>query len=193
MKSICVYCGASPGGDPAYAAMARAVGFHLASEGYRLVYGGGQVGLMGVLADAAVDAGGAVTGVIPDFLHHREIAHPRVSDMRVVTSMHERKHVMAEESDAFIALPGGIGTMEELFEIWTWSALGRHTKPVGLINVNGYYDGLLAFLDRMQGDGFVQARHRDMLFSGGDIADLLARMGDYDHPGMIPSLERARM
>ncbi|GGH06115.1 putative cytokinin riboside 5'-monophosphate phosphoribohydrolase [Glycocaulis albus] len=188
-----MYCGASPGGHPAYAETAQAVGFHLASEGYRLVYGGGQVGLMGVLADAAVDAGGGVTGVIPDFLHHREIAHPRVADMRIVSSMHERKHVMAEESDAFIALPGGIGTMEELFEIWTWSALGRHTKPVGLINVNGYYDGLLAFLDRMQADGFVQARHRAMLFSGDDIAALLASMADYNHPGMIPSLERARM
>lgn len=193
MQSVCVYCGSNPGAAPEYARAAAALGTHLAREGLRLVYGGGQVGLMGILADAAVEAGGAVTGIIPDFLHHREIAHPRVSDMRVVSSMHERKQIMADEADGFIALPGGIGTMEELFEIWTWSQLGRHVKPVGLINVAGYYDGLLTFLDRMQGDGFIQDRHRAMLISGSDPADVLARMAAYHHPGVIPSLERARM
>lgn len=114
MQSVCVYCGSNPGAAPEYAKAASALGTHLAREGMRLVYGGGQVGLMGILADAAVEAGGAVTGIIPDFLHHREIAHPRVSDMRVVSSMHERKQIMADEADGFIALPGGIGTMEEL-------------------------------------------------------------------------------
>ncbi|MFN3835229.1 MAG: TIGR00730 family Rossman fold protein [Glycocaulis sp.] len=193
MQSVCVYCGSNPGAAPDYARAAAALGTHLAREGMRLVYGGGQVGLMGILADAAVEAGGAVTGVIPDFLHHREIAHPRVSDMRVVSSMHERKQIMADEAEGFIALPGGIGTMEELFEIWTWSQLGRHVKPVGLINVAGYYDGLLAFLDRMQADGFIQPRHRTMLISGSDPADVLSRMAGYAHPGVIPSLERARM
>ena len=193
MRSICVYCGSSPGSSPLYAEAAAALGTHLAREGIRLVYGGGQVGLMGVLATAAVEAGGAVTGVIPDFLHHREIAHAGVEDMRVVSSMHERKQVMADEADGFIALPGGIGTMEELFEIWTWSQLGRHLKPVGLINVVGYYDGLLAFLDRMQGDGFIQARHRAMLVAGSEPGDVIARMASYSHPGVIPSLERARM
>jgi len=189
LKSICVYCGSNTGADPAYAEAARAVGRALAEAGVRLVYGGGQVGLMGILADAAIDAGGAVTGVIPDFLHHKEIAHPRVTDMRIVTTMHERKMMMAEESDGFIAMPGGLGTLEELFEMWTWSQLGRHQKPLGLLNVNGYWNQMLAFLDHMQAEGFVEARHRNMLACEDSPDAVIAALQAHEHPGMIASLE----
>ncbi len=189
LKSICVYCGSNTGADPAYADAARAVGAALARSGVRLVYGGGQVGLMGILADAAIDAGGDVLGVIPDFLHHKEIAHPRVSDMRIVTTMHERKMIMAEEADAFIAMPGGLGTLEELFEMWTWSQLGRHDKPLGLLNINGYWDQMLAFLDHMQAEGFVEARHRAMLACEENPETLIAVLKAAEHPGMIASLE----
>jgi hypothetical protein len=189
LKSICVYCGANPGADPAYAEAARAVGRALAEAGVRLVYGGGQVGLMGILADAAIDAGGDVTGVIPAFLDHKEIAHPRVTDMRIVTTMHERKMIMAEEAEGFIALPGGLGTMEELFEMWTWSQLGRHEKPLGLLNVNGYWDQLLAFLDHMQAEGFVEARHRAMLICEDSPEGVIAALNAHEYPGTIASLE----
>lgn len=189
LRSICVYCGANPGASPAYADAARAIGAALAQAGVRLVYGGGQVGLMGILADAAIDAGGKVTGVIPGFLDRKEIAHPRVSDMRIVTTMHERKMMMAEEAEGFIALPGGLGTMEELFEMWTWSQLGRHEKPLGLLNVNGYWDQLLAFLDHMQAEGFVEAKHRGMLACEDTPEAVIAALNAYQHPGMIASLE----
>ena len=189
LKSICVYCGSNTGADPAYAEAARAVGAALAQSGVRLVYGGGQVGLMGILADAAIDAGGDVLGVIPDFLHHKEIAHPRVSDMRIVTTMHERKMIMAEAADAFIAMPGGLGTLEELFEMWTWSQLGRHDKPLGLLNINGYWDQMLGFLDHMQGEGFVEARHRAMLACEDTPDALIEALKAAEHPGMIASLE----
>ncbi len=190
--SVCVYCGSNFGGDEAYAEAARDMGRTLAQRGLRLVYGGGQVGLMGVVADACIDAGGEVTGVIPDFLHHKEIAHPRVQDMHIVTSMHERKLMMADHSDAFIAMPGGLGTLEELFEVWTWSQLGRHKKPVAVLNVNGYWDRMLEFLDHMQGEGFVEGRHREMLLSGATPANVLDSLTDYEFPGMIASLERAQ-
>jgi uncharacterized protein (TIGR00730 family) len=186
--SVCVYCGSSPGAAPEYADAARAVGRGLAERGLRLVYGGGQVGLMGVVADACIDAGGQVTGVIPDFLHRREIAHGRVQDMRIVSSMHERKQIMADEADAFLALPGGIGTMEELFEVWTWSQLGRHLKPVAVLNVKGYYDGLLAFLDRMAEEDFIKPHHRAMLVSNGGFGEVLAKLHAWEHPGVIDSL-----
>ncbi|MGJ3231043.1 MAG: TIGR00730 family Rossman fold protein [Oceanicaulis sp.] len=192
LKSICVYCGSSTGAADEYRAAAVAMGETLARRGLRLVYGGGQVGLMGVLADACLDAGGAVTGVIPDFLHHKEIAHPRVPDMRIVASMHERKHMMADESDAFIALPGGLGTLEELFEVWTWSQLGRHEKPVGVLNVGGYFDQLLGFLDHMRGEGFVEEKHRSMLKCGETPDAVIDALQAYEFPGMIESLERAR-
>lgn len=192
MKSICIYCGSKTGAAPAYAEAAREAGRALAEQGVRLVYGGGRVGLMGVAADACLDAGGQVTGVIPDFLAVREVAHPRVQDMRVVTSMHERKQIMADESDGFIALPGGIGTMEELFEIWTWSQLGRHAKPVGLLNVAGYFDHLLAFLDRMTEEGFIEARHRKALVTADTLDVLIPAMEAHEHPGVIESLSRGQ-
>ena len=188
LQSICVYCGASFGELADYRRAAEQVGAALAQRDIRLVYGGGQVGLMGVVADACLDAGGRVTGVIPDFLDKKEIAHPRVDDMHIVSSMHERKLKMAEAADAFIALPGGIGTMEELFEVWTWSQLGRHEKPVGVLNVQGYYDPLLTFLDGMRDNGFVEAKHRAMLMEAEDVNALIDAMIGYEHPGAIASL-----
>src|SRR5918998_1589884 len=155
MRRLCVFCGSSPGGHPDYLAAAAGLGRLLAQEGLGLVYGGASVGLMGAVADAALDAGAEVTGVIPQALVDREIAHPRVGDLRVVGSMHERKAVMAELSDGFITLPGGLGTMEELFEILTWNILGIYDKPCALLNVNGYYDGLELFLDHAAREGFV--------------------------------------
>lgn len=192
MKSICVYCGSKTGESPVYAEAARIVGAALAAEGVTLVYGGGRVGLMGILADACLEAGGEVVGVIPDFLAEKEVAHMGVQDMRVVSSMHERKQLMADLSDGFIALPGGLGTLEELFEIWTWSQLGRHADPVGLYNVQGYFDALLTFLDHVAGEGFVERRHRDLLTVSGDIGDLIARMRAAEHPGVIATLARDR-
>jgi len=193
LRSVCVYCGSSAGAAPQYAEAARAMGRTLAERSVRLVYGGGQVGLMGVLADACLDAGGAVTGVIPDFLHHKEIAHARVADMRVVASMHERKQVMADEADAFAALPGGLGTMEELFEVWTWAQLGRHRKPVGLLNVNGYFAGLTGFLDHMLAEGFVEPRHRAMLCEDANPDALLGKLAACEFPGVVASLARHQM
>ena len=147
MKRVCVFSGSSPGADIAYRAAAIDLGHGLVDRGIELVYGGAHVGLMGVLADAALEGGGRVTGVIPQSLVEREIAHPGLSDLRIVDSMHERKALMAELADAFVALPGGIGTLEELFEVYTWNQLGLHAKPLGLFNVRGYFDGLVRFLD----------------------------------------------
>ncbi len=192
MNSVCVYCGSNFGSDPIYTEAAEAMGRTLAERDLRLVYGGGQVGLMGVVADACIDAGGQVLGVIPDFLDHKEIAHPRVQDMRIVSSMHERKLMMADNADAFIAMPGGLGTMEELFEVWTWSQLGRHKKPVGLLNMKGYWDKLTAFLDHMRDEGFVEGRHRDMLLSAETPEAVLEALESYEFPGMIASLERTQ-
>jgi hypothetical protein len=160
---ICVFCGSSPGARPAYAEAAAETGRLLASEGIGLVYGGGQVGLMGVLADAALAQGGEVTGVIPQALVDREIGHPGVPDMRVVGSMHERKALMAELADAFVALPGGLGTLEELFEVYTWSQLGLHRKPCGLLDVDDYYAGITAFLAHAVEERFLPEQHRAML------------------------------
>lgn len=190
IKSLCVYCGANPGADPEFANAAREVGRYLGSRGCRLVYGGGQVGLMGIVADSTLDAGGSVTGIIPDFLHEAEVAHPGVDDLHVVSSMHERKQMMADEAEAFLAMPGGIGTMEELFEAWTWSQLGRHEKPVGLLNVGGYYDKLLGFLDTMAANGFLQDKHRAMLIDDVAIEPLMERINAYEHPGAIQSMDR---
>jgi uncharacterized protein (TIGR00730 family) len=192
MKSLCVYCGSHTGESDRFAEAAEAIGRALAERGIALVYGGGQVGLMGLAADACLDAGGHVIGVIPDFLHRKEIAHPRVPDMRIVTSMHERKQIMSDLAGGFLALPGGIGTMEELFEAWTWSQLGRHAKPVGLLNVGGYFDGLLTFLDTMRSEGFIAEKHRDMLLVGDGIDALLDRLEAYEHPGAIDHLTRAQ-
>lgn len=179
---ICVFSGSSPGNSPAYGQAASALGKLLARNALDLVYGGAAVGLMGVVADAVLAEGGHVTGVIPQALVAREVAHRGLTDLHVVESMHERKALMADLSDGFIALPGGIGTFEELFEIWTWSQLGSHDKPCGLLNVLGFYDGLLEFLDHVAEQGFLKAAHRDMLLVNKDPAALLGAMARYRAP-----------
>ena len=181
MNAVCVYCGSSPGTDPAHAAAARGVGRLLAASGRTLVYGGGHVGLMGAVADAALAAGGRVIGVIPRSLAEKELAHHGLSDLRVVGSMHERKAMMADLADAFLALPGGLGTLEELFETWTWGQLGLHAKPCGLLNVAGFYDPLLALVDHMVAERFVGADHRRLLLVDTDPEKLLATMASL-HP-----------
>ena len=153
--SVAVYCGSRAGLDPAWAEQARIVGRWIASRGGRLVYGGGHNGLMGIVADTALQAGGQVLGVIPQALVDKEYAHGGCTELRIVQTMHERKRIMAEEADAFVALPGGIGTLEEFFEVWTWRQLGYHDKPVGLLNPKGHYDGLLAFMARTVAEEFM--------------------------------------
>jgi uncharacterized protein (TIGR00730 family) len=173
MRSVCVFCGSSPGTRPAYAEAAQALGRALAAHGLGLVYGGGNVGLMGVVADAVLTAGGEVIGVIPHALMAREIGHTGVTTMHVVDSMHERKALMADQADAFIALPGGVGTFEELFEAITWTQLGLHAKPCGLLNVEGFYDDLLRFLDHAWAEGFIKPETRAIVKASADVAELL--------------------
>ena len=185
MNTICVYCGSSPGRDPAYAAAAHAVGRLLAETGRTLVYGGGHVGLMGAVADAALAAGGKVIGVIPRALEEKELAHDGLTELRVVGSMHERKAIMADLADGFLALPGGLGTLEELFETWTWGQLGLHAKPYGLLNVAGFYDPLLALVDHMVDERFVGPAHRELLLVDSAPERLLERMAAH-HVASLP-------
>ncbi|MGC8723412.1 MAG: TIGR00730 family Rossman fold protein [Acidobacteriota bacterium] len=192
MKRLCVFCGSSVGDDPAFAEAAEAVGGALAERRITLVYGGGNVGLMGVLADAALRAGGEVIGVIPKALMEWEVGHLGLSDLRVVDSMHERKALMAELSDGFAALPGGIGTLEEFFEIWTWAQLGVHHKPCGLLNAKGYYDPLVVFLDAMVERGFLKPRHRSMAIVEREVGPLLAALEVYRPPEGEPRLNGRR-
>lgn len=182
MNSVCVFCGSHSGKDGAYAEAARATGLAIAHAGIRLVYGGGKVGLMGVVADAVLSSGGQVTGVLPRALFEREIAHSGVADMRVVESMHERKELMAGLADAFIALPGGAGTMEEIFEQWTWSQLGIHAKPCGFLNVNGYFSPLFAMIERMVTEGFLAQSFAAMLAIETEPEQLLQRFRAYQPP-----------
>ena len=173
--SLCVYCGSRLGAFPAYEAAARQMGAEIGRLGWQLVYGGGRAGLMGVIADAALAAGAPVIGVIPQSLVERELGHQGLTELHVVSTMHERKLLMAERSDAFVALPGGIGTFEELFEVWTWRQLGYHDKPLGLLNVDGYYDGLLAFMRQTLRHGFVTEPQQALLQVDRDPKALLAR------------------
>ena len=173
MRSLCVFAGSSPGARPEYARAAAELGARIAERGWTLVYGGASVGLMGVLADATLASGGRVIGVIPEALLRREVAHGGLSELRVVITMHERKALMAELSDGVAALPGGFGTLEEFFEMLTWAQLGLHVKPCGLLNAGGYYDPLLAFLDRTVHERFVHPAHRGMIVSRESAADLL--------------------
>jgi len=182
LKSVCVFCGASSGTNPAYREAAVALGRALAERKLTLVYGGGAVGLMGIVADAALEAGGEVIGIIPESLMNAEIGHKGLSRLEVVDGMHARKARMAELSDAFIALPGGLGTLEELFEVWTWGQLGYHAKPLGLLDVNGFYDKLGGFLDHIVEEGFVRPQHRDMLLLGQQPDELLAAMDRFVAP-----------
>jgi uncharacterized protein (TIGR00730 family) len=173
LSSVCVFCGSNGGADPAYTATAEAVGTGLAQRGIRIVYGGGRVGLMGALADAARAAGGEVIGVMPQQLVDREIGHTGIDDLRVVETMHERKALMVELADAFVALPGGIGTLEELFEVYTWAQLGIHAKPLALLDVAGYYEPLAAFLDHAVAQRFLRAETRAMLSIADSLDDVL--------------------
>jgi uncharacterized protein (TIGR00730 family) len=172
---ICVYAGSNPGADPAYAEVAAELARLLAGRGIGIVYGGAHVGLMGIVADTALAAGGEVIGVIPQHLIDREVGHTGLTELRVVGSMHERKAQMADLSDAFVALPGGAGTLEELIEVFTWSMLGLHAKPMGVLNVNGYYDGLAALLDNAVAQGFLRAEHRASLHAEPTPEALLER------------------
>jgi len=176
MPSLCVFCGSSPGARPEYRDAARAFGQVLASRGIRLVYGGGHVGLMGVVADAVLGAQGEVVGVITDGLQAREVGHTALPDLRVVATMHERKALMASLSDAFVALPGGAGTLDEFFEAWTWTQLGIHRKPVALLNVAGYFDGLIAFLEHAVDQRFIHQEHWEAVVVDTDPARLVDRV-----------------
>ena len=182
MDRICVYCGSRPGSDPAFLTAAGSFGRLLAERDLGLVYGGGDVGLMGAVADGALAGGGEVVGVIPEALYEREVAHEGLSELLVVDSMHTRKRRMAALADGFVALPGGFGTLEELVEMLTWAQLGFHTDPCGLLNVAGYYDGLVSFFDTQVDAGFVDPAHRDILAVTDDPHDLLARFEAYDSP-----------
>jgi uncharacterized protein (TIGR00730 family) len=175
-QRICVFCGSALGANAAYRQSAASLGAELASRGLGLVFGGGKVGLMGVVADATLAGGGHAIGVIPSFLSSREIAHDGLPDLRVVGSMHERKALMANLSDAFVVLPGGMGTLDEMCEILTWAQLGLHQKPVGLLNTNGYFDEFVAFLDRAVAEGFVRAEHRRLLVVETDPVELLIQL-----------------
>jgi len=179
MESICVFAGSSSGTRAAYASAAEELGRAIAGRGWRVVYGGGRVGLMGVLADAALGAGGEVIGVIPEALMRKEVGHQGLTDLRVVQTMHQRKALMSELSDGVVALPGGLGTLEELFEILTWAQLGIHAKPCGMLNADGYYDDLLRFLDQTVSKGFVRGEHRDMIIAASEASALLDLMAAY--------------
>jgi uncharacterized protein (TIGR00730 family) len=190
MRSLCVFCGSNAGAQSAYADAARDMGRTLAARGIRLVYGGGHVGLMGVLADAAMAAGGDVVGVITEGLQLREVGHKGLPELRVVPSMHERKAVMSSLSDAFVALPGGAGTLDELFEAWTWTQLGIHRKPIGFLNTAGYYDPLLTFLDRAVAERFIRADDRASIVVESEPAKLLDRIATSTLPEADKWLDR---
>jgi uncharacterized protein (TIGR00730 family) len=185
MKNVCVFCGSSTGVNPAYALAARELGRTLAQRKLVLVYGGGRVGLMGEVATAALAAGGEVLGVIPHALSGKEIALAECTELIVVDTMHERKALMADRSDAFVALPGGYGTCDELFEIITWAQLGIHKKPVGLLNVNGFFTPLLGWLDHVVGEGLLKPKHRDLLLVADTVPDLLAKLASWTPPEPI--------
>jgi len=182
MKRICVFCGTNPGSRPEYGAAARRLGKILAEQGIELVYGGASVGIMGELADSVHEHGGHVTGIIPQQLVEKEAAHTGIPNLIVVASMHQRKSQMADMSDGFIALPGGIGTLEGLFEILTWAQLGIHAKPSGILNVEGYFDGLTGFLDHAVREGFLTEEHRQAIIVESDPVRLLQRMHAYTPP-----------
>ena len=188
---LCVFAGSSPGANPNYVREAQKLGALLAKRKIGLVYGGASVGLMGAVADAALEGGGEVIGVIPKSLLAREIAHKQLSELRIVSSMHERKATMAQLSEGFIAIPGGIGTLEEIFEIWTWRQLGEHEKPCALLNTDDYYSPLLAFIDRVVTEAFVEPAHREMLLVDADPERLLDRMKPMCRLSSLNGLEEA--
>lgn len=184
IKSVTVFCGSSPGASPVYQQAAAALGQTLARQSIRLVYGGAKVGLMGVVADAALQAGGEVIGVLPHFLAGKEIAHAGLTELLLVETMHERKLKMAELSDASVSLPGGFGTMEEFFEVLTWAQLGLHAKPVGLLNINSFYEPLYALFDRMQQEQFLKPENRQLVLMAETAEELLQRFDSYVAPAV---------
>jgi uncharacterized protein (TIGR00730 family) len=190
MKAITVFCGSSAGVRPEYGAAADELGHTLAELGLTLVYGGASVGLMGRVADAALAHGGRVVGIIPEALASKELAHRGLTELHVVQSMHARKQMMAERADAFVALPGGVGTLEELFEVWTWAQLGHHDKPCALLDVAGYYERLAEFLDHTAAEGFVRPAHREMLIVETDAHRLLDRLASYRAPTVAKWIAR---
>jgi len=190
LSSVCVFCGSNGGADPAYLEAAAAAGRGLAERGLRLVYGGGKVGMMGAVADGALEAGGDVVGVIPQQIFDLEIGHAGLSDLRVVGSMHERKALMADLADAFVALPGGIGTFEELFEVFTWAQLGLHRKPLGLLDIAGYYAPLEAMLDHAVEERFLRPETRAMLVRDDSLEALLGRFDRWEAPGLPKWIDR---
>jgi uncharacterized protein (TIGR00730 family) len=190
IRRVCVFCGSSPGSDPEYARVARDVGTLLARNSVGLVYGGGKTGLMGEIADAVLDAGGEVTGVIPGHLGTREVAHTGLTELRVVKTMHERKAMMADLADGFVGLPGGLGTMEEFFEVATWSQLGIHAKPAVLLNVRGYYDLVLRFLDHAVDQGFLRADHRTLIATCHETDTILETLRTFRPPHAEKWLDR---
>lgn len=190
--SVCVYCGSSVGNNPVFADAARSLGRKLVEQNLSLVYGGGHVGLMGIVADAVLDAGGEVTGVIPKALMDSEVGHERLTRLFVVKDMHERKALMAEHAHGFIAMPGGIGTLEELFEALTWAQLGFHEKPVGLLNVDGFYDKLIEFLNQLTSQGFLRTEHRDLLIVQAEPDALITQLKKFTMPAGVSWLSRQR-
>ena len=191
LDTICVFCASSPGADPRYVAAAKSFGELIASSGRRIVYGGGNTGLMGALADATLAAGGEIVGVMPRHLVDREVAHSGLTRLDIVESMHERKARLAEMADGFVALPGGLGTLEEFTEIWTWGQLGLHRKPYGLLDVAGYYSPLLTFLDHAVAERFVRPEHRAMVRVADEPAALIAAMEAAPPPALPKWLDRA--
>jgi uncharacterized protein (TIGR00730 family) len=189
MKSVCVYCGSNPGRQEAYSDAARDLARSLVDRNIMLVYGGASVGIMGQVADTVLQLGGQAVGVIPEALVRREVAHKHLTELHVTQSMHERKMLMAELSDGFIALPGGVGTLEELFEVWTWAQLGLHKKPCGLLNIAGYFDSLTTFLDHAVAEQFVKQPHHSMLLVERDPEALLNRFGSYQPPAVTKWVE----
>jgi uncharacterized protein (TIGR00730 family) len=184
--SVCVYCGSRHGTRPAYTEAARSLGTAIGSRGWQLVYGGGQVGLMGEVADATLAAGGRVVGVIPESLKRLEVGHLGLHELHVVPTMHLRKQMMAERADLFIAMPGGIGTLEELYEVWTWRQLGYHDQPIGLLNVQGYYDGLLHFMAHTVAEGFLSPAQQQVLQVGSEPEALLSVLAAAARQGRQP-------
>ncbi len=190
MKSICVYCGSNFGDRNSYLEAAQGLGIELAKRGITLVYGGGNVGLMGVVADSVLAAGGKVIGVIPQALVDKEVAHTELSELRVVGSMHERKSLMADLADAFIALPGGLGTLEEFCEVATWTQLGLHRKACGLLNIEGFFDGLLSFLNHATQEGFIRAEHKSIVLIGEDPVALIEKLSRFEVPTVHKWIDR---
>jgi uncharacterized protein (TIGR00730 family) len=190
MKSICVYCGSNFGDRNSYLEAAQGLAIEMAKRGITLVYGGGNVGLMGAVADSVLAAGGKVIGVIPQTLVDKEVAHTGLSDLRVVGSMHERKSLMADLADAFIALPGGLGTLEEFCEVATWTQLGFHRKACGLLNIEGFYNGLLSFLNHATEQRFIRPEHRSIVLAGEEPVELIEKLSQFEVPTVHKWIDR---